>query len=177
MFSPTTDHPNKQASKGPSPQSEHTAEGESVAGDDARLDDGVLLLGEGLGDDAEPLERRRPRADEEVAEQPRGDVERGDDPDGEVELVRDEAEEHPQDRADRQPPRRHLLPPRRHRLPLRLRAAAAREERARDLRLRAHRSPAREGSRQCLSLSLYPSLLFFSSIIQKDLSLLFSLCY
>ena len=162
MFSPTTDHPNKQASKGPSPQSEHTAEGEPVAGDDARLDDGVLLLGEGLGDDAEPLERRRPRADEEVAEQPRGDVERGDDPDGEVELVRDEAEEHPQDRAHRQPPRRHLLPPRRHRLPL---------------RLRAHRLPAREGSRQCLSLSLYPSLLFFSSIIQKDLSLLFSLCY
>jgi hypothetical protein len=97
----------------------HTAERDARAGDDAGLDDGVLLAGEGP-DAGEPGlgEELGPGGEEEEAEETRRDVERGDDPRGEVQLHDDDAEHGAQERAHRQRPRRHLLPPPRHLPPL-----------------------------------------------------------
>ena len=53
-----------------------TVEGEGGAGDDAGLEDDVLLPGEGLGGDAEAGQQPRPRLDHEEAEEARHDVER-----------------------------------------------------------------------------------------------------
>jgi hypothetical protein len=91
-----------------------TAEGDAVGRDNAGLDDGVLLPGEGLAEEAHPLGGGGPHADEEEAEQPRGDIEGGDDPRGEVELHDYDAEHDGQQRADDECPQRELLPPRRH---------------------------------------------------------------
>jgi hypothetical protein len=91
-----------------------TAEGEAVGGDDAGLDDGVLLAREGLLEEPHPLDGGGPEADEEEAEEPRGDVERGDDPRGEVELHDDDAEQDGQEEADHEGAHRQLLLPRRH---------------------------------------------------------------
>jgi hypothetical protein len=88
-----------------------TAEGDAVGGDDAGLDDGVLLPGEGMAEEAHPLDGGGPHADEEETEQPRGDVERGDDPRGEVELHDDDVEHDGEQRADDERPQRELLPP------------------------------------------------------------------
>ena len=91
-----------------------TTEGDAVGGDDAGLDDGVLLAREGLLEQAAALDGLGPEADEEVAEEAGGDVERGDDPRGEVELHDDDAEHDGEQRGDDERPQRELLPPRRH---------------------------------------------------------------
>ena len=93
----------------------HTAEGDVVGGDDAGLDDGVLLAREGLPEKPHPLDGGGPEADEEEAEEPRGDVERGYDPRREVELHDDDAEHDGEEEAHHEGAHRQLLPPRRHR--------------------------------------------------------------
>lgn len=70
-----------------------TAKCQTIAGDDASLDDGVLLAGEGRYPEAEAGEEAGPRLDEEETEQTSGNIQRRDDPDGEVELVGDDAKE------------------------------------------------------------------------------------
>jgi hypothetical protein len=91
-----------------------TAEREAVGGDDAGLDDGVLLAREGLLEQAHALDGLGPDADEEEAEEAGGDVERGDDAGGEVELHDDDAEHDGQEEAHHEGAHRELLPPRRH---------------------------------------------------------------
>lgn len=91
-----------------------TAEREAVGGDDAGLDDGVLLSREGVLQQAHALDRLRPEADEEVAEKAGGDVERGDDAGGEIQLHDDDAEQDGEDEPHHEGAHRELLPPRRH---------------------------------------------------------------
>jgi len=113
-----------------------TAEGEAVGGDDAGLDDGVLLAREGLPEQAHALDGSGPEADEEEAQEPRGDVEGRDDPRGEVQLHHDDAEHDGQEEADDEGAHRQLLPPRRHGL-VRERALHGRKRRRRVFFLRA----------------------------------------
>ena len=89
-----------------------TTEGDAVGGDDAGLDDGVLLAREGLLEQAAALDGLGPEADEEVAEEAGGDVERGDDAGGEVELHDDDAEQDGEERPHHEGAHRQLLPPR-----------------------------------------------------------------
>jgi hypothetical protein len=107
-----------------------TAEREAVGGDDAGLDDGVLLAREGLPEQAHALDGLGPEADEEESEEPSGDVERRNDPRGEVELHHDDAEHDGQEEADDEGAQRQLLPPRRHGL-VRERALHGRRRRRR----------------------------------------------
>jgi hypothetical protein len=87
-----------------------TAVRHAGAGDDACLDDGVLLAGEGRVRDAE---QARPRLEEEEPEQAGGDVERGDDPGREHQVHHDAAERRAQQQARRHSASRHLFRPRR----------------------------------------------------------------
>lgn len=88
-----------------------TAKGEAVAGDDASLNNGVLLLGERLNLKSELRHQTGPRFDEEEAEQTSGDVQRRDDTYSEVQLVSDDAEQRPQQGAHGQSADRYLLLP------------------------------------------------------------------
>lgn len=88
-----------------------TAKCEAIASNDAGLNNGVLLPGEGLNWKPKLGQEASPRLDEEEPEQPSGDVEGRDDPDRQIELVGDDAEEGPQHRAHGQPSDRDLLPP------------------------------------------------------------------
>ena len=81
------------------------------AGDDAGLDDGVLVAGEGAVVHAELVEQAGPRLEEEEAEQAGGDVERGDDPGREHQVHHHAAEERAQRQARHHGAQRHLLRP------------------------------------------------------------------
>ena len=63
-----------------------TAESKAITSNDAGLNDGVLLWGEGVGvgGEAESGEEGSPRLEEEEAEQAGGDVEGRDDPNGDI---------------------------------------------------------------------------------------------
>ena len=91
-----------------------TTKGEAIGGDDAGLDDGVLLSRKGLLQQAHALDCFRPEADEEEAEKAGGDVERGDDAGGEIQLHYDDAEQDGEDEPHHEGAHRQLLPPRRH---------------------------------------------------------------
>lgn len=88
-----------------------TAKCEAIASDDAGLNNGVLLPGEGLKLKPKLGQEASPGLDEEEPEQPSRDVEGRDDPDRQIELVRDDAEEGPQHSAHGQPSDRDLLLP------------------------------------------------------------------
>lgn len=76
-----------------------TAKGDAGGSNDAGLDNSVLLPGEGLFEEAIPVEELGPSPDKEEAQESSRDVERRNNTDGEVELHHYHTEEHAQHKA------------------------------------------------------------------------------
>lgn len=89
----------------------HTAESDAGGGNDAGLDNGVLLPGKGLLQHPRLLEELGPRLHEEEAQQSRGHVEGWYNTGCQVQLHHNEGEENRQHEADHKGPQGQLLLP------------------------------------------------------------------